>query len=406
MNEGKRLRNPYSNWAILTLLFWLGGASCLGADEQTVSAGAILRPVVTGARVVPSRVRAGFSIEAEFSKPVYCRDQEVIPAGSALRVIVEQAKKTAEPRRGWPRQAAAFITNSPRQTPAYAISLRSAELTVPGGSPVPIDVAVLAVLDQKRVSVRGENVRKGESKREKRRSTLVLEVKRNFALRMPETSSILAPGKPASSSMILPAGTRAAIMLLTPLSGSASREGDAIEARVLQPVMVDGAIAIPEGSRIEGRLARRKGPRRLSRAAALRLSFSKLVLSTGKVEVSTSISAAEADAGSGLHASVDAEGGISGGATSKKRLILDLGLSYLTGKIADDLLEEGVKYALGASVSGGAATAARYVGLGTGLVFFAMQRGNDVRLPQYTELEVTFSRPVALSVGSPGAPPP
>jgi hypothetical protein len=146
MNEGQRLRNPYSNWAILTLLFWPGRCILLGSGRTDCDCRAILRPIVTGARVVPSRVRAGSSIEAEFSKPVYRRDQEVIPAGSALRVIVEQAKKTAEPRRGWPRQAAAFIRNSPHQTPAYAISLRSAELTVPGGSPVPIDVAVLALL--------------------------------------------------------------------------------------------------------------------------------------------------------------------------------------------------------------------------------------------------------------------
>ena len=52
------------------------------------------------------------------------------------------------------------------------------------------------------------------------------------------------------------------------------------------------------------------------------------------------LSGAETDRG-GPH--MDSEGTILGGSRSKKRAALDLGIAYVTGKVADDLLEEGIK---------------------------------------------------------------
>jgi hypothetical protein len=184
-------------------------------------------------------------------------------------------------------------------------------------------------------------------------------------------------------------------MLTGALTGSENRAGDTINARLVEPVVAEGRIVIPEGSRLEGHIVRRKAPRRLNRSALLRLNFNRLILPEGSVtDIATELKSADTDHGSAL----DAEGGISGGSTNKKRLALDAGLAYLSGKVADDLLEEGIKYALGAGASGSAAVAARYVGIGTGLFFLAMQKGNDVRLPQYSEIELIFSRPVTLAV--------
>ena len=82
------------------------------------------------------------------------------------------------------------------------------------------------------------------------------------------------------------------------------------------------------------------------------------------VAIPASLSAAEAD---DKRVWMDSEGEVHGGSRTKKRAALDLGLAYLTGKIADDLLEEGLKMGLGAAVSGSAAVGARYVGIGVGL---------------------------------------
>jgi len=92
---------------------------------------------------------------------------------------------------------------------------------------------------------------------------------------------------------------------------------------------------------------------------------------------------------------LDSEGMLRAQAPSRKRAAIDLGWAYLVGKVADDLFEEGVKAGVSAAATGSVTTAARYVGIGAGLLFFFGQRGRDVALPEHTEIEVTFGRPAA-----------
>jgi len=96
----------------------------------------------------------------------------------------------------------------------------------------------------------------------------------------------------------------------------------------------------PPGERlVSGTVSQAKPPRRLYRAGSLRLSF-------------------QSD-----------EGTITGSALTKKRALVNLGISY----------------------------AARYVGLGAGLAVFLLQRGREVKVEPHTELVLTFSRPVEIS---------
>jgi hypothetical protein len=143
----------------------------------------------------------------------------------------------------------------------------------------------------------------------------------------------------------------------------------------------------------EGIVTRSKRARRMYRSGGLRLSFQSLRLSPGRVVDSPATIAAGDFAGA---ANFDEEGGLTGGALDRKRALLDIGVAYLTGKIVDDLFEEGVKAVLGVAVAGSAATAARYIGLTTGTLFFLMHRGRDVRVESHTELELIFSRDVLI----------
>jgi hypothetical protein len=121
------------------------------------------------------------------------------------------------------------------------------------------------------------------------------------------------------------------------------------------------------------------------------LEFGKLILPEGDpMEVSATLVAVDAIGGSRLV--LDSEGMLRAKAPSRKRAAIDLGLAYLVGKAADDLFEEGVKAAVSATATGGVTTAARYLGIGTGLLFFFGQRGRDVALPEYTEIEVALAR--------------
>lgn len=58
--------------------------------------------------------------------------------------------------------------------------------------------------------------------------------------------------------------------------------------------------------------------------------------------VSTVLAGADVEKGAG--ASMDSEGAVSGGPASKARLAIDIGVAYASGKIIDDLLEEGIKW--------------------------------------------------------------
>ena len=82
------------------------------------------------------------------------------------------------------------------------------------------------------------------------------------------------------------------------------------------------------------------------------------------VEIAASLSALDPAEKSPLR--VDPEGALSAGPQSKGKMLLQLGVSYVTGKVLDDLMEEGIKAGLGAAAAGTAATAARYTSLAVG----------------------------------------
>ncbi|MCL5006249.1 MAG: hypothetical protein M1404_06910 [Acidobacteria bacterium] len=87
---------------------------------------------------------------------------------------------------------------------------------------------------------------------------------------------------------------------------------------------------------------------------------------------------------------------------SKKKLLLNVGLSLAIGKVADDASETLVR---SLSMAG-----ARYFSWGSGAAFLLLRsKGESVKLPQGTRLEVVFQRDpsfqVALAVLPLGKPP-
>ncbi|MGH9470161.1 MAG: hypothetical protein ACRD1N_07455 [Terriglobia bacterium] len=62
------------------------------------------------------------------------------------------------------------------------------------------------------------------------------------------------------------------------------------------------------------------------------------------------------------------------------------------------MLESLISGATDASTAG----VARYVAAAASMAFLATRRGQNVYLPQYTEFEVTFTRPVVLKGRSQG----
>jgi hypothetical protein len=218
------------------------------------------------------------------------------------------------------------------------------------------------------------------------RQILILKLENPIDLRL------LREAKPANSTTEKQTGLagnlRAHVSLLTRLSTSLSREGDLFRARLVEPLQIDGTL-VPEGSLFEGRVNRRTPPRRLRRPGRLFVNFERIVPPTGlPIAISSSIVSVETDRRA--VAKLDSEGMLHGRTPGVASFAIDVGVSYLSGKVIDDLLEEGIKAAAAGITTESAASIGRYFGVGTGLCLLLIRRGNDVSLEEYSEFEVSF----------------
>jgi len=158
---------------------------------------------------------------------------------------------------------------------------------------------------------------------------------------------------------------------------------------VAEPLLENGTTLLPAGTVLEGVLTQVRRAGRPYRAGRMRLGFRSLRVAGGPAVGVTVIASAGQFAGA---TKLGPEGELTGGALNRKQALINIGAAYLTGKILDDLIEEGAKAVLGATAAGSAATTARYVALGTGTFMFLMHRGREVSVPIHTELQLTFVR--------------
>ena len=244
---------------------------------------------------------------------------------------------------------------------------------------------------------RVESVKRGHKQWEEYRHP-VLAVQLDQPVEFPAPAAAAStPTASASGPVTLPPGTHARLLLLSGLSASGSHQGDAFQARLLEPVRTkEGVLVLPEGSLFDGHIAKLVRPRRLSRAGSLHLAFDKITLGEGAQQkvvsdkLAASLAATEMDNQSKVK--MDEEGTLHGANRTKKQFMEDLGLGLGMQQVVDEAVEMAVR------------AVAPYAGAATGLAFLFGRRGKDVELPKYTEMEVVLSRPLTLP--APGAPAP
>jgi hypothetical protein len=389
----------------LALTFLLSGSflpvvsGAVDASEVSLPAGTILRWDST-TRIKLSRLRSGDELLASLPRPAYARDLRALGEGTRVRLVVdrvERMKADREKRGGWfSVLSRPFARLVPRRR--YAVLLRSAEVILADGTTVPARLSLVEVRDGGRISAhsrsrespasgvadRGTDYRSAGGAASGRGSVLIL--------RLDEPVTLPGDVVQAENAAVSPQPeTRARLLLLQPLSGRRNRAGDVFQARLLEPMWLGNRRLVPEGSTIQGRILLQKPPRRWRRAGQMRLGFGKLNLPEGQAaEVSASLVGVEALVNSRL--TLDEEGTLRARAATKKRAAIDLGLAYVVGKVVDDVFEESVKAGVSAAAAGTVTSVARYVGIGTGLIFFFAQKGRDVVLPEYTELEIVMTR--------------
>jgi hypothetical protein len=90
------------------------------------------------------------------------------------------------------------------------------------------------------------------------------------------------PPAPPPSTVTLPAGTMIDLEMVDSVSSSASAVGDAASARIVQDVVVDGAVVVPAGSVLSGTVTEANPANRFAGIASLALHFDWLETPAGQ----------------------------------------------------------------------------------------------------------------------------
>jgi type IV secretory pathway VirB10-like protein len=185
-----------------------------------------------------------------------------------------------------------------------------------------------------------------------------------------------------SDELTIPSGTRVPVALKEAISTKSTHEGDAVYAQTTFPVAVNDRILIPAGTYVQGRIVRIQRGGRIKGRAQVLMHFTTLIYPSGyTVMLPGSVENAP---GAEKSTVKDQEGTIQQDSQTGQK-VGTAASSAGTGAIIGGL-RNGVKGGLiGAGVGGAVGTA---IGM--------LSRGNDVRLPEGTTLEMLIQRDVVL----------
>ena len=222
-------------------------------------------------------------------------------------------------------------------------------------------------------------------------------------------SESIAPESLAAIGTAPPPGSVAHAVLAKALSSATAKKGDLVEAILTQPLIVDGKLYAPEGSRLKGTVLQVHAARRFSRNGQLRIAFHQLVPPNG-VEQALEANLEAVAVAKDEHLSLDSEGGAK--VTTPKTRYLTTGLAIaLAASSASpehDRDRDGVDGGGGGSAASGASgykavgmilsAVAHSRALSTGLGAYGagisvyshfLARGRDVNYPKDMSILVT-----------------
>jgi hypothetical protein len=85
----------------------------------------------------------------------------------------------------------------------------------------------------------------------------------------------------ASSRIVLPTGTKVAMVVTRPIWAKTAKPGDTLYSQTVFPVSINGTMAIPSGSYIEGVIDDLTRPTRRKDRATLSVHFTKIIFANG-----------------------------------------------------------------------------------------------------------------------------
>lgn len=185
--------------------------------------------------------------------------------------------------------------------------------------------------------------------------------------------------------LTVPGGTEISVHLLSGIHTQVNHVDDPVRALLLHPVYINGHIALPSGSLLDGRITKIRSAGRLNRPAELSLRFERIILPNGQAEP---IRAALTRLNTPRSAKtrLDPEGILKGSqAFSWKRVVGGLAAlgTFTTAKV---------------TLAGSAALAPLLPVSGAAVVGYAFvwPRGNEVHLPPETPARIRLVLPLTV----------
>jgi hypothetical protein len=183
--------------------------------------------------------------------------------------------------------------------------------------------------------------------------------------------------------LTIPAETRATVQLLSGVHTRFTRVDDPIKAELLHPVLIDGRVALPSGTLLDGRVTRVRPAGRANRPAELALRFDQVTLPDGDVEPIAAVLAVAPP-----HTRLDREGYLKGAR------------SVSWEGVAGGIIAIGSFAAAKAASAGSAALWPILPAAGTALLGyeFLWRRGSDVHLPPQTACQIRLDYPLTIRI--------
>src|SRR5438270_3503592 len=385
--------------------------SCLASENasapalSTMTGSGLYLKVRATAAMKMSKLRPGNIVEGSLSRDVYSADRKLFPAGSSVRLTVDHLEKRKRLKNDHSPWIAGIFTPRHENYPVF----NNVAIGSERGQTL-LDVSLLSVSRMREVqstakkdkSVQSSSAEDGRtevtrSKKLRTIPTLVLEA---FSVdNSPSPSYAVDEAAPTGelvASETLPAGTRCKILLLGNVSASKSKPGDAVQARLLEPVLLNSKLVFPAGTLFRGKVLKTTPPRWLSRAGSLSLTFTELTLPSGaSFPIAASIAGAELDARS--HTRMDAEGGLHGERPGKAWMAMNIAFSAGISKEADDALQVVIEAIVSTATDASTAGTARIVSSCVSGVYMATRHGRHVVLPRFTDMDISLDRPFSAA---------
>lgn len=190
------------------------------------------------------------------------------------------------------------------------------------------------------------------------------------------------PAKPAThGNIIVPAGTKLAVVLENGISTRNAKPGDSVYFQTAFPVTQENRVVIPVGSYVRGSILEAKRPGRVKGKGEFRLRLDTLILPNG---YTVNFNAAPHSADTGKE-TMDSEGKISGPSGKGKDV----------GTVAETT-------ATGATIGAIAGRTGKAAGIGAGagalagLAAVLLTRGPEAELPRGSTLDIVLEHSVTL----------